>query len=254
MSRVRHRTIGCGPIGQAGKLLGWTLAYPNMQTCATTMQVRKLAAGMTSIVILFVLAAWITSFFVAITCQGRSSDDDQLQYGVRFTRGSLVFAERRYIDIGSNIPLSWGFDPVRWRPLPLDFHENVSFLVSDISRSGHGDDFIRKPVTHWSSGGFAYQTSSTLEFKAKWHYAPNTPSPVSHPTDSWALVIPMWPIVVPAVIIEAEIIRRWLLRYWRKSNGLCPKCGFDLRATPDRCPECGAEQPLGATSPKPANS
>ena len=63
------------------------------------------------------------------------------------------------------------------------------------------------------------------------------------------MLLPYWLLTLPTVILPAVWFwRRWKLSE-RKEASLCRVCGYDLRATPDRCPQCGTPAPPPATAP-----
>jgi hypothetical protein len=57
----------------------------------------------------------------------------------------------------------------------------------------------------------------------------------------WEISFPLWflPACVLGLPIGLMALRRPRRRR-RRRCGQCVTCGYDLRATPDRCPECGA--------------
>jgi hypothetical protein len=76
----------------------------------------------------------------------------------------------------------------------------------------------------------------------------NGPDALGKPVSYHELSVttPFWMLVLlslmpPATWLAARRRRRRLAL----AAGMCPKCGYDLRASPNRCPECGcSRQPL----------
>jgi hypothetical protein len=74
----------------------------------------------------------------------------------------------------------------------------------------------------FAAGGFVYFT-----------YVQPYPPPPCRFTE---IGIPFWFIS----LVAAAPLTIWLrFRLTRKQYGFCAACGYDLRATPNRCPECG---------------
>jgi hypothetical protein len=62
--------------------------------------------------------------------------------------------------------------------------------------------------------------------------------------------VPIGGLVALTAIIPVLWVRRTLYQRAARRRGLCELCGYDLRATPEQCPECGAVHQFAPVSAK----
>ena len=114
------------------------------------------------------------------------------------------------------------------------------------------DDYVmglKEPENYFWVAVFPTEGQPTLEgedwYGFYWHSSNiasghATTGEASGMTRSGIWELPLWLIAAASLLNPCIFVSR-ILRSQRNPEQLkCPDCGYDLRATPNRCPECGA--------------
>ena len=160
-----------------------------------------------AVVVLWVRSHWRTQFVF-----WRGEGDDNLHLIVAAGRINLEGATAK-----ESLVAATGAPGMRVLSGPAyDYRTRV---YREERRGGSG---IRR---RWDAGGFSGFSHDSG--RARW----------------WWLSLPCWAVALAAAILPCCWGFGWAVawnRRRRQRNGLCPSWGYDLRATPGRCPECGA--------------
>jgi hypothetical protein len=184
---------------------------------------KKLAICAAFSLLLAMLAAgtWVRS--------GNCYDFFQLHYG-RDPRADL---HRSYT---CDVRVSLGTMLVQFRrdEFEPEFFASRTDEGAQVFRAGFRAGF---DSDHWSYKPSSVSRDLTHGFGHEYQVAHSW---AGHFEDVRIVAFPLWLPLTVFLIVPAWWLVRFIRSLRRDRTGLCLVCGYDLRATPGRCPECGA--------------
>jgi hypothetical protein len=131
---------------------------------------------------------------------------------------------------------------VGWHDFPL-FHRHSGWTADLDSRHAILEVFHMVPVAGakpisgtWNA--YAYRWSTDIEARGFVFRKGSYLDLAGRPSRILVIKCPLWALTLLASIFPARVIFRFLRKRAANPNA-CASCGYDLRATPLRCPECG---------------
>jgi hypothetical protein len=173
------------------------------------------------------------------TASGNCYDISTAPGAISFHRSTNAFETSALLPDELRLNPGWSLRAIKWNssfsakvaPLPPISPPTTSQGVrTSITTYEAYEVFVIAPPAQ-GQAGFFWQNQTV-----RWSQ-PFTPKPVQ--SRQTTLILPMWFILVLLALSPLLLLRHLYSKQKLARLGLCPSCGYDLRATPHRCPECG---------------
>ena len=132
-------------------------------------------------------------------------------------------------------------------------HCGGMFVMDGVVRFGYAAQGSTGEARGFSHGSFDWRSQtrgfgvrSWEEMRGRWYgrlgfgYDPNARLDNTTGGRMYRVYFPFWGLTIVSLIAPGMVVIAYCRRRHRHRRGMCPRCGYDLRATAQRCPECGA--------------
>jgi hypothetical protein len=175
-----------------------------------------LAAALSLAVCLAVVTGWAWSYWRTVCVVWRGAERDGLRTVDHHRVAGFVYG---------------------WLAVEVDYtntvHRDAAAAVSHMANPWHGTEFAVLPAVNPNFAGYGVTHLGVAKYVSK---SQGNGAERIWLAQGWLVALAL--AAPPAAWVRGSRRRRTARH--RLAAGLCPRCGYDLRGSPDRCPECGA--------------